>query len=72
MKPGGKNFLNSIFALISLACVSGETHNLQRVQSSYLGHKRSSLCQVFLAETVETWTKVVYHSPQIPEILAGM
>ena len=37
MKPGGKNFLNSIFALISLACVSGETHNLQRVQSSYLG-----------------------------------
>ena len=25
--------------------------------SSYLGHKRGSLCQVFLAETVETGTK---------------
>ena len=67
MKPGSKNFLSSLFALISLACVSSETYNLQRVQSSFLGHKRSSLCQVFLAETVETGTKVVYHLPQIPE-----
>ena len=56
----------------ALVKTCSETHNLQRVQSSYLGHKRSSLCQVFLAETVETGTKVVYHLPQIPEILAGM
>ena len=45
------------FLLISLACVSSETHNLQRVFGRILDTNRRSLCQAFLAETVETGTK---------------
>ena len=41
---------------ISLACVSSETHNLQRVFRRIL-YTNGPLCQAFLAETVETGTK---------------
>ena len=34
--------------LISLACVSGETHNLQRVFGPILDTNTGSLCQAFL------------------------
>ena len=43
--------------LISLACVSGETHNLQRVFGPILDTNTVSLCQAFLEETVGTGTK---------------
>ena len=43
--------------LISLACVSSETHNLQRVFRRILYRNGGSLCQAFLKETVETGTK---------------
>ena len=43
--------------LISLACVSGETHNLQRVFGPILDTNTGSLCQAFLEETVGTGTK---------------
>ena len=38
-------------SIISLACV------ICNAFSSYLGHKRGSLCQAFLAETVESGSK---------------
>ena len=41
----------------SLACVSIETHNVQRVFGRILDTNRGSLCQEFLTETVETGTK---------------
>ena len=44
-------------SLTSLACISSETHNLQRVFCRIYGTKGESLCQAFLAETVETGTK---------------
>ena len=37
-----------------LACVSSETHNLQRVFRRILYTNGKSLCQAFLAEIVET------------------
>ena len=43
--------------LISLACVSGETHNLQSVFGPILDTNTGSLCQAFLEETVGTGTK---------------
>ena len=44
-------------APVSLACVRSEAHDLQLTRfSSYLGHKRGSLCQAFLVETVEIGT----------------
>ena len=45
------------YVIISLACVSSETHNLQRVFRRILYTNGRSLCQAFLAETVETGTK---------------
>ena len=44
-------------SLFSLACVSSETRKSATCFLLYLGHKRGSLCQVFLAETVKTGTK---------------
>ena len=41
--------------LISLACVSSETHNLQAIFLRIYDTKGVSLCQAFLAETVENW-----------------
>ena len=51
--------VSAIFAesLVSLACVSSETHNLQRVFRRIQDTKKESLCRAFLAETVETETK---------------
>ena len=43
--------------LVSLACVSSETHNPQPVFLRIYGTKGESLCQAFLAETVETGNK---------------
>ena len=54
------NFLALIKILISLACVSSVTHNLQLVLLHiYDGYdtKGRSLCQAFLAKTVETGNK---------------
>ena len=45
------------FILVSLACVSSETHNLQPVFLRIYDTKGESLCQAFLAETVETGDK---------------
>ena len=41
----------------SLACLSNETHNLQRVLLRIYDTKGDSLCQAFRAETVETGNK---------------
>ena len=43
--------------IVSLVCVSSETHNLQRVFRCIFYTKGRSLCQAFLAETVETGNK---------------
>ena len=43
--------------IVSLVCVSSETHDLQRVFRCILDTKGRSLCQAFLAETVETENK---------------
>ena len=43
--------------LVSLACVTSETHNLQAVFLRIYDTKGESWCQVFLAETVETGNK---------------
>ena len=43
--------------IVSLACVSSETHNLQRIFRLILHTNGESLCQAFLAETMETGTK---------------
>ena len=48
---------NESDVLFSLACVTSETHNLQRVFRRILYTNERSLCQAFLAETVETGTK---------------
>ena len=48
---------NNNNTVISLAYVSSETHNLQRVFLRIYDIKRESLCQAFLAETVETGNK---------------
>ena len=54
-----KSFGKSIedHELISLACVSSETYNLQRVFRRVLYRNGGSLCQAFLKENVETGTK---------------
>ena len=44
--------LHDGFILVSLACVSSETHNLQSVFLRSYGTKGESLSQAFLAETV--------------------
>ena len=49
--------LHAKYVIISLACVSSETHNLQRVFRRILYTNGRSLCQAFLAETVRTGTK---------------
>ena len=41
---------------ISLPCMRSETHNLQHVSHRIQDTKWGSLCQAFLAETVETGT----------------
>ena len=46
--------------LVSLACVSSETHNLQAVFLRIQDTKRKSWSQAFLAETVETGNKNRY------------
>ena len=43
--------------LVSLACVTSETHNLRAVVLRIYDTKRESWCQVFLAEIVETGNK---------------
>ena len=47
-------FFSSVF---SLPCVSRETHNPQRVFIRIQETKGRSLCQAFLAETMETGNK---------------
>ena len=44
--------------LISLACVSSETHNLQAVFLRIYDTIRESWCQAFLTETVEIRNKL--------------
>ena len=44
----------SPWPLVSLVCVSSVTHNLQRVFRRIFYTNGRSLCQAFLAETVET------------------
>ena len=51
------NHVKYLGVLISLACVSSETHNLQCVFLRIQDTKGKSLCQAFLAETVQTGTK---------------
>ena len=43
--------------VISLASVSSESHNLQRISLRIYHTKGESLCQAFLAETMETGNK---------------
>ena len=43
--------------VVSLACVISESYNLHTFFCCCWGHKRGSLCQAFLAETMETATK---------------
>ena len=50
------NFL-SFSSVFSLPCVSRETHNPQRVFIRIQETKGRSLCQAFLAETMETGNK---------------
>ena len=49
-----------ILGLISLACVGSETHNLHAVFLRIYDTKGRSLCQAFIAETVETGNKNRY------------
>ena len=49
--------LHDGFILVSLACVSSETHNLQPVSLPIYDTKGESWCQAFLGETVETGNK---------------
>ena len=45
--------------VISIACISSETHNLQPVFLCVYDTKGGSLCQVFQAETVETGNNII-------------
>ena len=51
------NLVKYLGVLISLACVSSEIRNLQCVFLRIQDTKGESLCQAFLAETVQTGTK---------------
>ena len=51
------NYVKYLGVLISLPCVSSKTHNLQCVFLRIQDTKGESLCQAFLAETMQTGTK---------------
>ena len=45
---------SKVHMLVSLSCVSSETHNLQPLFLRIYGTEGGSMCQAFLVETVET------------------
>jgi len=55
--PRGYSYKNFFHNIISSACISSETHNLQCVFGRIWDTSRGSLFQVFLVETMETGTK---------------